>query len=62
MVNIDYIMDLLDWNKSAQEQEIGIQLARSVRCINVFYSQGLLMEKMFGITAQRYYLRKRMKS
>ena len=36
MINIDYIMDLLDWNNSAEEQEKGIRLARDVKCINVF--------------------------
>lgn len=36
MVNIDYIMDLLDWDNSKEEQQLGIQLARTVRCINVF--------------------------
>lgn len=36
MVNIDYIMDLLDWNRSREEMEYGLQLAREVKCINVF--------------------------
>lgn len=36
MVNIDYIMDLLDWNNSAEQQEQGMKLAQSVKCINVF--------------------------
>lgn len=36
MVNIDYIMDLLDWNNSIEKQEQGIALAKDVKCINVF--------------------------
>ncbi len=40
MVNIDYIMDLLDWNNSIDEQEQGIKLAENVKCINVFLQPG----------------------
>ena len=40
MVNIDYIMELLDWNNSMEKQSQGIQLARSVKCINVFLQPG----------------------
>lgn len=36
MVNIDYIIDLLDWNNSTEQQEQGMKLAQSVKCINVF--------------------------
>ena len=36
MVSIDYIMDLLDWNNSKEDQERGVKLAESVKCINVF--------------------------
>lgn len=36
MVNIDYIMDLLDWNNSIEMQEQGVKLANDVICINVF--------------------------
>ena len=36
MVNIDYIMDLLDWNNSTEKQEQGVKLAKDVKCINVF--------------------------
>jgi len=35
-IDIDYIMDLLDWNNSVEEQEKGVFLARSVKSINVF--------------------------
>ncbi len=40
MVNIDYIMDLLDWNNSMEMQEQGIQLAQDVECINIFLQPG----------------------
>lgn len=36
MVNIDHIMDLLDWNNSTEKQKQGIELAKDVKCINVF--------------------------
>lgn len=36
MVNIDYIMSLLDWNNSPKKQERGLRMARNVKCINVF--------------------------
>ena len=40
MVNIDYIMELLCWNNSAERQEQGVKLARNVKCINVFLQPG----------------------
>ena len=40
MVNIDYIMDLLDWNNSIERQEQGIEMAKDVKCINVFLQPG----------------------
>lgn len=40
MVNIDYIMDLLDWNNSMEKQEQGIEMAKDVKCINVFLQPG----------------------
>ena len=40
MVNIDYIMELLDWNNSIEKQEQGIKLAQNVKCINVFLQPG----------------------
>lgn len=40
MVNIDYIMDLLDWNNSIEDQEKGLKLAKDVKCINVFLQPG----------------------
>lgn len=36
MVDIDYIMDLLDWNNHTDKQEQGIKLAQNVKCINAF--------------------------
>ncbi len=36
MVDIDYIMQLLDCNNSSGEQVKGIALARGIQCINVF--------------------------
>lgn len=40
MVNIDYIMNLLDWNNSNEIQSEGIYLAREIKCINVFLQPG----------------------
>ena len=36
MVDIDYIMELLDWNRSEEEQAEGLRLARQVKAFNVF--------------------------
>ena len=36
MYNIDKIMDMLDCNNSVGVQEKGIELAKNVKCINVF--------------------------
>jgi len=36
MVDIDYIIDLLDWDKTLEEQNKGLELARKVKCISVF--------------------------
>ena len=33
MVNIDYIMDLLDWNNSTEKHEQGVKLDKDVKCI-----------------------------
>ncbi len=63
MVNIDYIMDLLDWNNSMEKQEQGIALAKDVKCINVFLQPGVvIMEKMFGTIVQKFYLQGQMKN
>lgn len=40
MVNIDYIMELLDWNNDAEQQQEGIRLAREVKCLNAFLQPG----------------------
>lgn len=36
MVDIDYIMELIDSNNSEEKQKQGIELAKDVKCINVF--------------------------
>ncbi len=36
MIDIDYIMELIDWNQSAEDQERGIQMAENIQSINVF--------------------------
>lgn len=36
LINIDYIMSLIDWNKSINEQIDGIKMAENVENINVF--------------------------
>lgn len=36
MIDIDYIMSLLDWNKSITDQEKGIKMAENVENVNVF--------------------------
>ncbi len=36
MDSIDYIMGLLDWNQSTNEQEKGLKLAGNIECINAF--------------------------
>lgn len=36
MINIDYIMSLIDWNKSVNEQAAGIKMAEEIENINVF--------------------------
>ena len=41
MINIDYIMNLLDWNNSIEDQSLGIKLAQDVRCINAFLQPGI---------------------
>ena len=36
MADIDYIMELLDWNRTEEEQAEGLRLARQVKAFNVF--------------------------
>lgn len=40
MVNIDYIMELIDWNNSIEKQAQGVRLAQDVKCINAFLQPG----------------------
>lgn len=36
MIDIDYIMSLLDWNQSIADQEKGIKMAGQIEGVNVF--------------------------
>lgn len=36
MYGIDEIMNMIDWNQSSENQEMGLKLADSINCINVF--------------------------
>ena len=36
MISINYIMDLIDWNNSEDNQAKGIELAQEVKCISIF--------------------------
>ena len=36
MIDIDYIMDLMDWNRSENDQAKGLELAKNVHNFNVF--------------------------
>ena len=40
MVDIDYIMELLDCNRTDEEQLMGISLAQNVKCKNAFLRPG----------------------
>lgn len=40
MVNIDYIMELFDWNNSDDDQNRGLELAKDIKCISVFIQPG----------------------
>lgn len=35
MADIDYILDLMDWNRTEEEQAEGLRLARQVKAFNV---------------------------
>ena len=39
-VNIDEIMDMFDWNNPIEVQEVALEMARGVKCINVFILPG----------------------
>jgi len=41
MINIDYILSLLDWNNSDEEQEKGVKLAKDIKCISAFIQPGM---------------------
>ena len=56
MVDIDYIMGLLDWNNDVAEQERGIMLARDVKCFSAFFQPRCYpYGKMFGIIVRELY-------
>ena len=40
MINIDYILSLLDWNNPDEEQEKGVKLAKDIKCISAFIQPG----------------------
>ena len=40
MIDIDYVMNLLDWNNSIEKQAEGIKLAHNIKCINIFLQPG----------------------
>lgn len=49
MKQVDYIFDLLDWNKSLEEQARGIELAKSIDDIACFFNQQVKnIIRMFG--------------
>ena len=40
MIDIDYIMNLLDWNNSKTKQLLGLKLAQNIKCISFFLQPG----------------------
>lgn len=55
MIDIDYIMTLLDWNESDENQCYGLELAKKVNCFNVFCNHAIkILIKMCGIIVPRY--------
>ena len=40
MVDIDYVMELMDWNNSIEDQKKGVELARNIKCLNAFLQPG----------------------
>ena len=40
MVDIDYVMELMDWNNSIENQKKGVELARNIKCLNAFLQPG----------------------
>lgn len=60
MADIDYILDLLDWNRTEEEQAEGLRLARQVKAFNVFLQPcDKKNNKMCGITAPLLSLKRR---
>ena len=48
MVNIDYIMNLFDWNNSDDDQTRGLKLAEDIKCISAFIQPGSIWKKRLG--------------
>ena len=40
MTNIDYILELFDWNNLESDHFKGVELSKDVKCINVFLQPG----------------------
>ena len=40
MTDIDYIMELFDWNNSEEDWKKGLELAKDVKCVSVFIQPG----------------------
>lgn len=63
MINIDYIMSMIDWNRSINEQMTGIRMAEDVENFNVFLQPcNKNTIKMFGKIAQKFFPKDQMKS
>ncbi len=41
MIDINYIMGLLDWNNDIAQQSLGIELAKNIECLNAFLQPGV---------------------
>lgn len=58
MVSIDYIMSLLDWNNSTEQQTQGIELAKRVKCLRFqkLYKLRELIQSICGLPVQVVYI------
>ena len=61
MIDVDYIMSLIDWNQSSEKQKTGIQMAKNIQSINVFLQPKTII-KMYGITVHKFYQKEQMTS
>ena len=63
MIDVDYIMSLIDWNQSSEKQKTGIQMAKNIQSINVFLQPcNKNYKKMYGITVHKFYQKEQMTS